>query len=133
MFLTKLASGQYTPSDDKSHEESQKIKVGSEIKGVKARNVKFHRKAFALMNLGFNNQERYPSFEVYRKVIIIRSGYFDEAPTKNGEVYYIAKSLSFDNMSANDFDAFYEAALNVISKDLETAPEIVNEQIAGFF
>lgn len=133
MFLVKLASGNYIPSDDKSYEESSKIAVGTEIRGVKARNIKFHRKAFALMNLGFSNQDKFESFEVYRKVIIIRAGYFDEAPTKHGEVYYIAKSLSFENMSANDFDTFYESALNVISGDLETAPELVIEQISGFY
>jgi len=133
MFLVKLSSGNYAPSDDKSYEQSQKIAVGTEIKGVKARNIKFHRKAFALMNMGFSNQDKFESFEVYRKVIIIRSGYFDEAPTKNGEVYYIAKSLSFENMSANDFDQFYESALKVISGDLETAPEVVNEQLSGFY
>lgn len=133
MFLVKLASGNYTPSDDKSHEESSKIAVGTEIKGVKARNIKFHRKAFALLNLGFENQDKFELFEVYRKVIMIRSGYFDEAPTKDGEVYYIPKSLSFENMSANDFDAFYESALTVISGDLETAPEVVNEQLSGFY
>ena len=133
MFLVKLQNGQYSPSDDKSHDESQKIAVGTEIKGVKARNIKFHRKAFALLNLGFENQEKFELFEVYRKVIIIRSGFYDEAPTKDGEVYFIPKSLSFENMSANDFEAWYDATLNVISRDLETAPDVINEQIQGFF
>ena len=133
MYLTKLATGQYTPSDDKSHEESQKIKVGSEIKGVKARNIKFHRKAFALLNLGFNNQDKFESFEVYRKVIIIRAGFYDEAPTKDGEVYFIPKSLSFENMSANDFEAWYEATLNIVSKDLETSTDDINAELQGFY
>lgn len=100
---------------------------------MKARNIKFHRKAFALLNLGFENQEKFELFEVYRKVIIIRSGFYDEAPTKDGEVYFIPKSLSFENMSANDFEAWYDATLNVISRDLETAPDVINEQIQGFF
>ena len=133
MFLVKLQNGQYSPSDDKSHDESQKIAVGTEIKGVKARNIRFHRKAFALLNLGFENQEKFELFEVYRKVIIIRSGFYDEAPTKDGEVYFIPKSLSFENMSASDFEAWYDATLNVISRDLETAPDVINEQIQGFF
>jgi len=133
MYLTKLATGQYAPSDDKSHEESQKIAVGTEIKGVKARNIKFHRKAFALLNLGYNNQDKFESFEVYRKVIIIRAGFYDEAPTKDGEVYFIPKSLSFENISANDFEAWYEATLDILSKDLETAPDDINAEIQGFY
>jgi len=133
MYLVKLGNGHYTPSDDKSQEESQKIPVGSEIKGVKARNIKFHRKSFALLNLGYNNQDKFESFEVYRKVIIIRAGFYDEAPTKDGEVYFIPKSLSFENMSANDFEAWYEATLNILSKDLETKPEEINAEIQGFY
>ena len=133
MYLTKLGNGQYTTSDDKSHEESQKIKVGSEIKGVKARNIKFHRKAFALLNMAFENQDKFELFEVYRKVIIIRSGFYDEAPTKDGEVYFIPKSLSFENMSAADFEAWYDATLRVVSRDLEAQPEDINAELQGFY
>jgi len=133
MFLVKLGNGQYTPSDDKSQEESAKIPVGGEIKGVKARNIKFHRKAFALLNLGHQNQDKYEVFEVYRKVMIIRAGFYDEAPTKDGEVYFIPKSLSFENMSSNDFEAWYDATLNIISKDLDTAPDEINAEIQGFY
>lgn len=133
MYLVKLKNGHYATYDTSDHDESAKIKVGEIIKGVKSRNWKFHKKAFALLNLGFENQSKFPIFNVYRKVITIRAGYFDEAPTKDGEVYYIAKSLSFDNMSANDFDKYYEIILNIISNDLETAPDVVSEQIAGFY
>jgi len=132
MYLTKLGNGHYTPSDDKSHEESQKIKVGSEIKGVKARNIKFHRKAFALLNLGFSNQDKFEQFEVYRKVMIIRAGFYDEAPIAKG-VYFIPKSLSFEKMSATDFESWYEATLDILSKDLETKPEDINAEIEGFY
>ena len=133
MYLTKTKAGHFIPSDDQSYDEAKKIAVGTEIKGVKSRNIKFHRKAFALLELGFSNQEKFELFEVYRKVIIIRSGFYDEAPTKDGEVYFIPKSLSFENMSATDFEAWYDATLNVISRDLETAPDVINEQIQGFF
>ena len=133
MYLTKTKAGHFIPSDDQSYEEAKKIGVGEEVKGVKTRNPKFHRKCFSLMNLGFSNQDKFQSFEVYRKVIIIRSGYFDEAPTKDGEVYYIAKSLSFDSMKAEDFDKFYNAALNVIAGDLEAAPEQIKSEVEGYY
>ena len=132
MYLVKTNNG-YIPSDDKSYEESKKIAVGTEIKGVKARNIKFHRKAFALLNLGFENQEKFESFEVYRKVIIIRSGFYDEAPTKNGEVYYIPKSLSFEKMSASDFEDWYDATLKVIGSDLESDPAVIRSELEGFY
>ena len=92
MYLTKTHNG-YIPSDDTSYEQSKKIKVGDEVKASKPRNAKFHRKAFVLLNLGHDNQDIYDQFEVYRKVITIRAGYYDEAPTKNGEIYYIYNSI----------------------------------------
>jgi len=71
--------------------------------------------------------------EVYRKVMIIRAGFYDEAPTKYGEVYFIPKSLSCENMSATDFEAWYEATLNIVSKDLQTKPEDINAELQGFY
>jgi len=133
MYLVKLKSGHYAPYDDKDYDASKKIKEGDVIKGTKSRNYKFHKKAFALLNLAFENQDKYEVFEVYRKVMIIRAGFYDEAPTKNGEVYFIPKSLSFENMSANDFEAWYDATLNIVSKDLDTAPDDINAEIQGFY
>lgn len=133
MHLVKLQTGHYAPFDDKDYEESKKIPVGDIIKGVKSRNWKFHKKGFALLNLGFENQEKCPVFEVYRKVITIRAGYFDETPTKDGEVYYIAKSLALENMSAESFEQWFEATLNVIANDLGNAPDEVRAEIAGFY
>lgn len=133
MYLTKNKVGHFIPSDDQSYTEAQKIPVGSEIKGVKARNIKFHRKAFALLNMAFENQDKFEVFEVYRKVMIIRAGFYDEAPTKHGEVYFIPKSLSFENMSATDFEAWFEATLNIVSKDLESSPEDINAELQGFY
>ena len=42
-------------------------------------------------------------------------------------------SLSFDKMSAEKFDKWYTDALEVISKDLATAPDIINDEISQFF
>ena len=84
------------------------------------------------MNLGFENQDKYESFEVYRKVQTILAGYFDEAPNVHGEPYPIPQSLSYDTMSAEKFQKWYEATLNVIAKQLETKQEIIRQQIDTF-
>lgn len=131
MFLVKNIHGHYIPSDDESFEQSKKIKVGGEVKATKARNVKFHRLAFALLQLGFNNQEKYPAFEIYRKVQTILAGYYTEVPTEKGTQYF-ADSLSFENMSAEKFDKWYEDTLTVISNQLETAPDIVRAELSQY-
>ena len=133
MFLTKTKAGYFIPSDEKSQDEAKKISIGEEVKATKARNVKFHRKSFALLNLGFSNQDKYENFEVYRKIITIKAGFFDEVEGKDGHTYYIPRSLSFDSMSAEDFELWYEATLNVIANELETNAADVDAEINSFF
>jgi len=133
MFLTKQPNGTYIPSHESDYESSRKVKAGTEVKATKPRNVKFLRKAFALLNLGHDNQDKYDNTEVYRKVITIRAGYYTEVEDKKGKIHFIPDSLSFENMSETKFEEWFEATLKVISGDLETAPEVVQEQISGFY
>lgn len=133
MFLTKRKDGAFVPSDEESQTEAAKILPGGEVKASKARNAGFHRKAFALLNLGFSNQDKIEFFEVYRKVITIKAGYYDVVPTKNGEPYYIPRSLAYDQMSAVDFDKWYNDTLTIIGKELGTAPEDIQKELEQFY
>lgn len=133
MFLTKTKTGYWIPSSDADYEENKKIPIGMELKVSPARNVKFHRKAFALLNLGFENQDTYEKFEIYRKIITIRSGYYDEVIDKRGVLHFLPKSLSFEVMSAETFEKWYNDTLNVIAEDTDTLPEKIKSEIEKFF
>ena len=133
MYLVKLQSGNYSPYDTSDHDESGKVITGDVVKATKTRNYQFHKKAFALLNLGHQNQDKYELFEVYRKVITIRAGYYDEAPTKDGEVYYIPKSLSYENMGTDRFDKWFQDVLTIIASDLDTAPEKIKKELVNFY
>lgn len=132
MYLVKLDNGYYAPMYNKDKEESDKIAIGSEVKATKSRNARFHRKAFALLNMGFNNQDKFAEFEIYRKVNTIKAGYYDEVKSKRG-VEYMPKSLSYDKMSAEDFEKWFEDTLLVISQELQTAPEEIQNELSNFY
>jgi hypothetical protein len=132
MYLTKTKAGHFIPSDEQSREEANKIAPGAEVKATRSRNPQFHRKSFALIKLGFSNQDTYESMEVYRKVITIKAGYYDEIPDKNGSPYYIPKSISFEKMNQQTFEQYFDAVLNVISLQLQTAPEVVRSEVESF-
>ncbi|MCH8310002.1 MAG: DUF1367 family protein [Chloroflexi bacterium] len=66
-------------------------------------------------------------------MITIRAGYYDEAPTKDGEVYYIPKSLSYENMSTERFDKWFQDVLTIIASDLDTAPEKIKKELVNFY
>ena len=133
MYLLKLKSGHYAPYDTTDHEVSAKIPVGAVVKAKQSRNYLFHKKAFALLTIGFENQTKYESFEVYRKIQTIKAGFFDEAEGKNGTVYYLPQSLSFDTMNAETFEKWYNATIDIISNDMTTAPETIRAEVESFY
>ncbi len=132
-YLVKSKNGTYSPLDESDFEASKSIGVGTVVKATAPRNFKFHKKAFALLNLGFASQEKYKSFEVYRKIITIRAGYFEEVEGKDGHNYYFPKSLAFDAMSSTDFESWFNDTINTISSDTSTAPEALKNEIEGFY
>ena len=105
-----------------------------EIEYTKKRNVKFHRKAFALFKLAFENQNEYNTLESLRRDLIITAGYYDEIANKlTGEVYKIPKSISFSNMDEVEFSELYEKIKDIICRWLGIANEQVEEEILQYF
>lgn len=132
-YLIKNKTGQYSPMDESDFEASRSVGIGTVVKATAPRNFKFHKKAFALLNLGFSNQSQYTQFEVYRKIVTIKSGFFDEAPGKDGHTYYIPQSLSYDTMSAETFEKWYSATLQVLSEQMDTKTETIRQEIDRFY
>lgn len=105
-----------------------------EIEYTKKRNVKFHRKYFSLLKLCFENQSDYRILEDLRRDLIITSGRYDEVINKiTGEVYKIAKSISFSNMDELEFNSLYEDTKNIISKWIGIDNETIENEIMQFF
>ncbi len=86
----------------------------------------------ALLNLGFENQDRVKLFEPYRKMMTIKAGFYDEVLDKNNKPYYLPQSLSYESMSAERFDRWYQDTLCVIADDLGSDKEEILSELAGF-
>lgn len=99
----------------------------------KPRNAAYHRKFFAMLNIGFDNQSQYTSFEEFREAVIIDAGYYDRTQYLNGCVRYIPKSISFAKMEELEFKSLFDAAIDSVLKLLPgtTRQEIIDE-IAAF-
>ncbi|MCL2076336.1 MAG: DUF1367 family protein [Betaproteobacteria bacterium] len=124
----KTPSGSLAPADEAAREFIAKLKtmetVRVEIKRV--RNLKFHKKMFALFKLAFDAWEpegvgnEYKGqiiakdFERFRKDIIIVAGFYKTTVNLRGEVRYEAESLSFGSMSETRFGEVFKAVLNVV-------------------
>ncbi len=82
----------------------------------KPRNIKFHRKFMALLNVVFDNQEIYTNFDAMRYEITMRSGFFMAHTNIKGETMYFPKSIAFANMDELEFNKLFDKAIDVILK-----------------
>jgi hypothetical protein len=114
------------------------------------RNGKFHRKFFALLNVGFEawdpgrKHKTYQgvpvakSFERFRKEVTILAGYYEQTFDLDGNMTLDAQSISFASMSQEEFEELYSAVVNVLLdkvlsnyRDREELDEVVNK-VMGF-
>ena len=147
-YLLKTISG-LVPGDPETQKFYDKLKHGVAI-SVEAhtmRNPKFHRKYFALLNVGYDNwnpgkiNSKYgipkKNFERFRKDIAILSGHFEIVIRLDGTSRPEADSISFGKMSEEDFQKLYSETINIFldriyDKDMtpEKLDEIVNQYLS---
>jgi len=129
------------PADPATDEWYQKIKFGSVVHSdfKQMRNPAFHRRFFALLNLGFSYWEpgkissRYgipeKNFERFRKDIIILAGYYKTVVRLNGSVRVVADSISFAKMDEDTFRKLYNNVLTVIMEKIPVLCEMSAKEI----
>jgi hypothetical protein len=79
----------------------------------KARNYKNHKRFFAMLKLGFENQNDFESEGWFREWVLIKSGNFESCESPTG-VMYRAKSISFASMDEIEFRELYRSVSQVI-------------------
>lgn len=116
----------FVPASDEDFDELRKVKLGSEVRAaiVQPRNVRFHRKFFAMLKIGFDAWEPpekehrglpvQKNFERFRKDCVIAAGYYEPVANLKGEVRAEAKSISFASMAENEFERVYSDVANVL-------------------
>ena len=134
--LIKGLDNKFSIAYDSDYELAKKIKPNEvyEYEFKKTRNIKFHRKFFALVNLCFSNQETFNNIEHLRKELIICAGHYElifdlESGTQKKE----ALSISFASMDETAFNTLYNDVLNVICDKFLFDKEDVLNNVAQYF
>ena len=119
--ITKAGNGYFKILYADDFEKLDALRVGEEVnaKITKKRNLRHHRKFFALLNIVAENmpehlEKRYPTVETIRRELKMELGYYDEYVSTNGLVYYIPKSMDFVSMDDLQFREFYNKAVNAV-------------------
>jgi len=131
-MIFKRIQGGYEPFDNEAHKTAISTPVGGTTafdKVINPRNVKFHRKYFALLNFAFQhwnpgelNYKKTPSvvpeksFDQFREDVTILAGFYRQEIRLDGSVRTKAKSVSFGNMKPEAFEELYSNTINVILK-----------------
>ena len=118
--------GGFKPLGSDDSELMKKIPLGSVIEGEfsKKRNPLFHRKFFALLNLGYEywnppeadwrGFKAVKNFDVFREQVTILAGFREVTYNLDGSVKVKAKSISFASMDDLEFEGVYSKVLDVI-------------------
>ena len=119
------------PSD---YEEKKKLRIGADYLAniTSPRNLGFHKKFFALLNLGFSNQDIYPEFEYYRIVKTMECGYFKTIITERGKELYLPESINFASMDNDTFETLYNTMVQKLITDLRISAEDIEAEIINF-
>jgi len=80
------------------------------------RNIRFHRKFFALLGSALDMADTDMNAEQFRAFCIAGAGYCDFIPGHDGKLVAIPKSISFAKMDETEFDRLYQDVLTFIVK-----------------
>ena len=118
------------PSD---YDEKKKLRINQDYKAVitNPRNLGFHKKFFALLNLAHQNSSIDLPFEGFRAYILMKAGYVNLYQSPKG-VIYLPKSIAFASMSQEQFEECYNRVVNVIIKELGITSEDIDNELGGF-
>lgn len=149
IMLMRGPGGSLFPVDEQSKATVGKWRLGEGVRAKvsRARNLQFHRKFFALLNLAFETWEPAPTdwrgqpaaknFERFRKDLMALAGYAEPVVNLRGEVRMEAKSIAFANMDEDEFALVYGKVADVILQRVLTTYtradlDRVVEEMMGF-
>jgi hypothetical protein len=126
----------YYPAFDEDYEFSKKVHQGNIVKckTEKQRNYLFHRKLFAVLKIGFDNQEQYDNMELYRARVLIAVGHCDIIMLESGKANFIPKSISYEAIpDDNEFGILYNKVVEKVAQFLNVTNQELAMQVASEF
>jgi len=132
--LLKQSNNQFTVPYKQDQEKLVKIKNNQIVNCniTRQRNIRHHRKFFALLNMVMQNQEFFETVEDLLHALKIEMGYCKTIKTFSGREIIVSGSINFETMGQDQFDLFYKRALSILSKLLGCDPEDLENNIIDY-
>ena len=123
------------PLYDSDLNEKKKLKIGEIYEMIpklwKERNLQFHKKFFALVNLGCENSPKNWDIQGYRAWVTMKSGWAKVYDTEKSKMA-LPKSISFENMDNDEFAKLYSSAIQVIIDDIGVTEQEIEQNLINF-
>ena len=128
------AQGKIIPLYDSDYEVFRKLKKNKPLKFkvTQERNYKFHKKFMALVNMVFENQDRYTDITNLRYDLTIESGFFKEHIDFNGEIKRTAESISFANMDEMQFQQVYSKFIDTVIRIMKWDNQMIEDNLESY-
>ncbi len=127
-LLVRKQFGALRPANSDTEELIRKLKDGTEysIELKRTRNLQWHRKYWLLCTIISENLPDNVSKEGVSDYIKIESGHV-RLEKIGGEIHKFPKSISFSSMSAEEWESFWQRAVEVCCEKI--IPGLVKEEI----
>lgn len=126
LYLKRTLSG-FSPADEASSDAMKSYKIGETYRAdvVKPRNLKNHRRWWALCNLIYQNTEQYKSVDQVHDHLKILAGHCTQIVSKStGEVYLVADSIAFGRLDEAQFQEVFGRAVNAVVEHILPGIEV---------
>ncbi|WP_263082119.1 DUF1367 family protein [Endozoicomonas sp. Mp262] len=128
LAFIKTPAGIIVPAEGQTTDVVASLKAGEVLRGDyrKARNYRFHRKYFALLDLAYDYFEPEAvqtaqgwikpekNREEFRKWCTVKAGFYHIVGYPDGGVRLRARSIAFARMDQADFEKLYSATIDVL-------------------
>ena len=107
------------PADAQSSVDIAKLPPGAmvSVRLKRVRSIKHHRKFFALISAVHEAQDQFVTQEALLDAIKVHLGHY-VAGKIGDQTVFLPKSISFDAMGQDEFNAFYDRAMQAISEHI---------------
>jgi len=135
LTLVKNLDNTFSLPYNSDYDSANKMKAGVyfECDIKKKRNYKFHKKYFALINLVFDNQEKYDNINELREDLTKVSGFYTVREDLQGNKVVKVDSISFSEMDEFKFNDLYSKTLDSIVKYFHFNENDINTHIEQYF
>lgn len=123
-LLFRKHMGKLVPAEDAAEEWLSRQPAGKDMwlpRPKRARNSQWHRKYMKLLSIVYENlpepvAEHYPTFDRFRKSLMVGIGRYDTWQTRRGETLLEPHSLAFDKMDQDEFERVWADSVKAITE-----------------